>query len=55
MVKFNYVCSEEFVSASYFDMPPRKLKNEHSILMSNLWGTLQSARTYLITYVYSHQ
>lgn len=31
MIEFNYVCSEEFVNASYFDMPPRKLKNEHLI------------------------
>ena len=41
MIKFNYVCSEEFVSASYSDMPPRKLNNEY--LMSTLWGTLQCA------------
>ncbi len=31
MIEFDYVCSEEFVSASYFDMPPQKLKNEHLI------------------------
>ena len=48
-----YVYSEEFVSASYSDMPPRKLKNEH--LMSNFGGTVQCVRTHLITYVYSHQ
>ena len=36
MIKFNYVCSEEFVSASYSDMLPRKLENEY--LMSNFGG-----------------
>ena len=38
MIKFNYVCSEEFVSASYSDIPPRMLNNEY--LMSNFWGAL---------------
>lgn len=39
MIKFNYVCSEEFVRASYSDIPPRKLNNEY--LMSNFLGAYQ--------------
>ena len=38
MIKFNYVYSEEFVSALYSDIPPRMLNNEY--LMSNFWGAL---------------
>ena len=30
MIKFNYVCSEEFVSARTL-ICPRKLKNEHLV------------------------